>query len=132
MKKLALLSAAVLVILGIATDGAADKGKKETLNGAYTWVGDGSRGSLEAIFTPAADGEWKVAFHFVFSGRPHTFKGTATGSLTDGALEGTVFNENRRRTFTFEGAFEDGTFEGTHAEIRRGRASQIGTLTLER
>ena len=131
MKRLAWLG--TLLVLGtLAADGLAARKEKQTLTGEYYWVGDRSTGDLRAVFTATADREWNVAFYFTFNGRPHTYRGTASGSLSEGNLEGEVQNENRRRTFTFEGAFEDGVIEGTHAEIRRGRASQIGTLTLSR
>ena len=32
-------------------------------------------------------------------------------------LEGRVLNDNKRRTFTFDGSFAEGEFSGTHAEV---------------
>ena len=104
----------------------------QTLTGEWVWYEASSRGTLESVFTPTRDGEWNVAFHFTFRGRAHVFTGTARGSLSDGALEGTVLNDTRKRTFTFSGTFTNGTFQGTHAEIEDGRAYEMGTLTLNR
>lgn len=124
-------------VLGLAllfsapADPMAEEGKQK-LEGRYVWEEGASRGPLKAVFTPTGDRSWDVAFSFTFSGQPHTYRGTASGSLDDGALEGQVTNENRRRTFTFQGAFRGGVFEGTHGEIRRGRERRLGTLTLER
>ena len=101
-----------------------------TLNGEFHWTDRGKRGDIEAVFTPAGDGKWDVAFHFSFRRQEHVFRGTAEGSLSDGALSGEVFSENRRRTFTFNGKFKDGKFRGDHAEIEGGRKHSTGTLTL--
>lgn len=126
MKKIALLIVATAFLLapGVGAE------EPQTLNGEFHWTGGGSTGDLEAVFTAAGDGVWEVAFHFEFRGQPHTYSGTAEGSLTEGALEGTVKNESKKRTFTFSGTFADGKFKGTHAEIGSGRESSTGTLTL--
>lgn len=112
---------------------APDGNDEHTLIGAYHWERGETKGDLKAVFTPSADGEgaWNVAFHFDFRGDAHTYTGEAKGSLTNGSLEGTVYNEEKNRTFTFEGTMEDGKFEGTHGEVggRRG-TRRTGTLTL--
>ncbi len=131
MKRLALLCT-LLALTALTADGFAAKGGDQTLKGEYYWVGDRSHGDLRAVFTESGQNQWQVAFYFEFSDGPHTYEGTATGNLSDGTLQGEVKNENQRRTFTFEGSFENGIFKGTHAEIRRGRASHMGTLTLRR
>jgi hypothetical protein len=103
----------------------------QTLHGEYAWDQGGASGDLEAVFTPKADGEWDVAFHFTFRGRPHTYEGTAEGSLTEGSLKGTVQNDNKRRTFTFQGTCAAGKFSGTHAEVTNGKEYRTGTLKLD-
>ncbi len=100
-----------------------------TLNGEFYWEGGETGGDLEAVFTPTGDGTWDVAFRFEFRGKPHTYTGTAKGSLTAGELSGVAQNENGKRTWEFQGAFADGEFSGTHVETTEGR-QKTGTLTL--
>ena len=73
-----------------------------------------------------------MTFRFSFRDKPRVYTGTATGSLTEGALEGTVVNDDKKRTFTFSGAFENGSFRGSHAEATAGRERDTGTMTLGR
>ncbi|MDA8017067.1 MAG: hypothetical protein MPN21_06410 [Thermoanaerobaculia bacterium] len=103
---------------------------EETLVGEYQWDQGGASGDLRAVFEPTGDNTWEVSFYFDFRSKPHVYSGTATGSLEDGTLEGTVKNENKRRTFTFEGSFQNGEFRGNHAETTRGEPIRTGTLTL--
>jgi hypothetical protein len=118
--------AALVISLGLAN--GADE--KRTLKGNYEWTGGGKKGTLETVFTPAGEGKWDVAFHFDFRG-PHVYAGTAEGSLSGGDLKGKVQNDEKNRTFTFTGAFTDGEFRGTHAEIGDDGEQATGTLTLK-
>jgi hypothetical protein len=86
--------------------------------------------ALRAVFTPTGTDQWHVVFHFEFHGKNLVYQGTAQGSLDTGELSGEVKNENRRRTFTFQGRFHDGEFRGTHAEIKRTGERRTGSLTL--
>ena len=123
---LLLLAVALLLPLSsVATDGA------QTLNGEFQWNRMDNPGDLKAVFEPTGDSSWDVSFYFEFRGKPHTYTGTAEGSLTEGALRGKVFNENKKRTWTFEGAFEEGTFRGTHKEHRGEEIHDTGTLWLK-
>jgi len=112
---------------------AEDKAEAETrtLIGAYEWSARGSGGELEAVFTPTGEKSWDVSFHFKFRGEEHTYSGTAEGGLGDGSLNGTVLNENKKRTFTFTGEFVEGEFSGTHAEMHGESEVDTGTLTLK-
>ncbi|MEL7061528.1 MAG: hypothetical protein AAGN46_16000 [Acidobacteriota bacterium] len=122
--------ALAMIVLGVLPSGAEDS---TTLTGEYHWNQIRESGDLRAVFTPTGEATWDVAFHFRFNGQPHVYEGTANGSLTDGELAGKVFNENKRRTFTFEGKTRNGTFRGEHQEIsRRGRVIDTGTLELAR
>ena len=125
---LALVATVILIASGIAL---ADD-PATTLNGEYVWSGPGAKGGLEAVFTKTGDNTWSVDFNFTFRGKDHTYSGSAEGSLTDGKLAGTVQNESKARTFTFEGAFADGKFSGTHAETTGGEPIDTGTITLSR
>lgn len=125
-RSLCLCAALVCLGFAVAAPGAAVK-----MEGNYQWNADPNNpGTLEAVFTPDGNG-YKVAFHFRFDGRNHTYSGSAEGSLADGPLKGTVKNEDKRRTFTFEGTTSGGNFSGNHAEIgRNGKVIDTGTLTL--
>ena len=105
---------------------------EQTLIGEYHWNQGGASGDLKAVFQSTGENTWDVSFYFDFRSKPHVYSGTATGSLKDGKLEGTVKNENERRTFTFEGNTENGSFQGDHAETTRGEALRTGTLSLTR
>ena len=120
---------AAIAIAPAALGADADAGTK-TLSGEYYWSERDESGALEAVFEPTGDGMWDVTFRFSFRDRPRVYTGTATGSLTDGPLEGSVVNDDKKRTFTFSGAFENGSFRGSHAETTADRESDTGTMTL--
>ncbi len=129
MKKTAVLLAAMFVLL--AAHGLAVAEESKTLTGEYVWSSRDSGGELEAVFTPTGKGTFDVSFHFEFRGEPHTYTGTAEGSLTEGALKGTVQNEDKRRTWNFTGSFKEGAFNGTHEETTGDSKRATGTLTLK-
>lgn len=133
MKRSAIVFCTALVLLcagfSLTADDTASKGDTTTMVGEYHW-NDRASGELKAIFTPAGDGQWTVDFHFDFRDEPHIYSGTAEGSLSEGGLKGTVKNENKKRTFIFKGAFEDGQFSGDHEETTEGRERRTGTMTL--
>ena len=90
---------------------------------------------LRTTFTATGPGKWGVSFRFTWRGTPHVYSGTATGSLTEGVLEGKIKNDEKHRNFTFTGVFADGVFKGTHTEVGRGRTDRVeqtGTMTLRR
>lgn len=119
--------AALVMSLGLVT-GA---GEKRTFKGAFEWSDEGYEGDLKAVFTPAGEGKWDVAFHFEFQGQPHVYAGTAEGTLSGGELKGRVLTEDKKRTYVFSGSFTDAEFHGTHAEVRKGGEHTTGTLTLK-
>lgn len=122
-----LLMIALLALAGTTT---ADEATIRTLEGEYHWTQADDRGQLEAVFTATGESTWSVDFHFHFQGQDHTYSGSATGSLTDGKLEGVVKNEGKNRTFTFTGEVAEGRFEGTHEETTKGRERRTGTMFL--
>lgn len=130
MKNKALLVIA-LAVFSTAFGWCALAEDTQTLTGEYLWERREMSGPLEAVFTPAGEGKWEVSFHFTFREESHTYTGMAEGSLTEGALSGEVLNESKERTFTFTGAFDEGVFTGTHAEIREGKKIDTGTMTLK-
>lgn len=127
----AICGMALLAALIMAPGQAIGADEKRTLKGTFEWTDGGSKGDLEAVFTPAGEGVWEVDFHFEFQGKPHTYSGTAEGTLAGGALKGRVLNESKKRTFTFTGDFAEGEFRGTHAEIGADGAHPTGSLTLK-
>jgi hypothetical protein len=130
MKNLPVAALAVVLCLTGPIVAVHADDNSTTLNGTFVWEHGNSTGDLEAVFAPTGEDSWDVSFHFTFRSKPHTYSGSATGSLTAGALSGTVLNESEKRTFAFEGAFEDGVFNGTHAEVSAEQAMSTGTLTL--
>ena len=119
--------AVLLMSLGLVT--GADEPR--TLKGSFEWTDAGRTGDLSAVFTPTGEGKWNVAFHFEFRGKPHIYAGTAEGTLAGGDLKGRVLNDEKNRTFSFTGAFTDGEFRGTHAEVGDDGEHATGTLTLK-
>lgn len=117
-------------VLTIALATGAQAGEARTLRGEYMVVDSDDRGQLEAVFTPTGDATWDVDFHFDFQGQAHTYSGIAEGSFAAGGLTGTVRDERQRRTFSFTGTYEAGTFQGSHAEIASGGEEPTGTMTL--
>ncbi len=125
---------ALLIVVGscllLGAVGGIVAQDSRTLTGEFVWTDRDRSGDLEAIFTATGEETWDVSFHFTFRETPHTYSGTAEGSLTGGDLKGTVLNEDKKRTFTFSGSFKDGTFHGTHAEVGSEKSHATGTLTL--
>ena len=101
----------------------------QTFSGFYRWDAQDLSGDLEAVFTPTGETTWKVTFDFKFQG-PHTYVGTAEGSLHSGTLEGTVFNERETRSFDFSGKIKKGKFRGVHFESTGGARRKTGTLSM--
>jgi hypothetical protein len=125
--RLALVGIALLAALpGLAADTV-------TLDGGFVWNSDDGKheGDLKAILTPTGEGTWSVAFHFDWEDGPHVYTGTCTGAL-GGDLSGEVTSDGERKMqFTISGAFEGGTFNGTHNFVtKEGEAKPAGTLSL--
>ena len=124
LRNLVLLTIFVSSIAYAATDGT------RTFSGHYRWDGQDLSGNLEAVFTPTGEATWDVSFSFKFQG-PHTFSGTAEGSLKNGKLEGTVVNERETRSFDFRGSVKKGKFRGVHFESTGGARRKTGTLSMK-
>ena len=115
--------------------GGSFAGDEVTLEGSFVWSRtDGNRtGDVRAVFTPQGEDEWAVSFHFEWEDGPHVYTGTASGSLSEGALQGEVKadGEQKKASFRFSGTFADGTFSGTHANLAEdGSLRDTGTITL--
>ena len=121
-----------LILLTVFVSSMAFAGTQEprTFSGHYDWDAQDLSGNLEAVFTPTGESTWDVSFHFTFQG-PHTYVGTAEGSLEAGKLEGTVVNERETRKFDFSGTVKKGKFRGTHFESTNGARRKTGTLSLK-
>lgn len=132
MKKTALLLLALLTLLAVPSLMAADHQK--TLEGEFVWERKDKNisGPLKAVFEKTEEeGTWNVSFYFTFEDQPHTYTGTAKGKIGEGQLSGEVMSDGEQPApFVFEGTFEDGTFNGTHAGFRDGEKRPTGTLTL--
>ena len=100
--------------------------------GEYKWVrtkGE-KKGTVTAEFAPDGENKWKVKFFFKWGKKDHIYTGTATGSVKDGKLKGTVLNDTKKRSFTFEGTVKEGTLTGTYNETTKGRAKKTGVITM--
>ena len=117
-----------LALVGVAH--GAEEAIETRYRGEYLWESGDARGKLEIVFKPTGEESWDVAFHFNFQG-PHTFVGTAEGSLVSGKLEGTVVNERETRTFAFRGTVKKGKFRGMHFEATGGLRRKTGTLSMK-
>lgn len=129
---LCLVLAAIVIAPAVRAAEHDAAAEPTTLTGEYYWSERDESGALDAVFEPTGEGAWDVTFRFSFRDKPRVYTGTATGSLTEGALEGTVVNDDKKRTFTFTGSFENGKFRGSHAETTAGRERDTGTMTLGR
>ncbi len=129
MKRVALFAVLTLVTFWIVGATSGGEGEK-TLTGEYRWTQGNTSDELKAVFKADGESAWDVKFYFDFRDKPHVYTGRAEGSLTDGPLKGEVKNENKRRTFTFEGTVENGKFRGKHAELQDGEPYATGTLDL--
>ena len=71
---------------------AAVSAENIKVDGSFVWKRRKSdyKGTFNAVFTPDGKNKWKVVFSFKYKGKPHKYAGTATGSLENGTLEGTV------------------------------------------
>ena len=127
-----LMALVAIVALAAMPSFAADD---VTMEGQFVWEReDGSHdGGLKAIFTPTGDGTWDVAFHFDWEDGPHVYTGSCSGDM-DGELTGDVVSDGEREmNFKFMGAFEDGTYTGTHGFVDKdGEIKHAGTLTLSK
>lgn len=130
-----------LFALGLITlffFGTAAFAEDVTLEGSFVWArgADGDLGGdLTAILTPVEEDVWSVAFHFVWEEEPHVYLGRASGNIWDGPFEGEAQNDNEERklTFLFAGAFEEGVFQGKHQFVREdGSEVDTGSFELSR
>lgn len=126
-----------LLALGPAVSAGATTSDAVTMEGSFVWNRDDVEhtGDLTAVLTPKADGEWAVAFHFLWEEEPRTFLGAATGGLDDGPLAGSAESDDpdHKIYFRFSGTTENGTFRGTHSFVQKdGSLEEGGTLTLAR
>ncbi len=120
----------VTVFLLLAVPGVVVAQAERTLTGEFVWSQRGKSGELRVLFKSTGESRWDVAFHFNFRERSYVYRGRAEGTLGSGNLQGEVLNDDLSRTFTFEGTFEQGTFKGTHAEVKKRGPQSTGTLTL--
>ena len=124
-----------LVVLGLMVGGPSFAESEDiTMEGGYVWQrrDGGIPGDLKAVFTPSGEGSWDVVFYFEWEGEDREWKGTASGSLTDGSLEGEAVEErDRKRTFKFSGEVTEGHFVGDHGAMRDGELQKRGTLELK-
>jgi hypothetical protein len=120
---------AVVVLVVCVHAGTGRVEETVTLTGEYVW--NDEKDGLEAVFTGSGEGGWEVTFHITWDGQPSIWKGTAKGSLFEGALRGEAHPEGQRGpSFTFSGSFVNGRFEGTYEGPGEDGRRETGVLTL--
>jgi hypothetical protein len=124
------LKVIVAVLFAILAVNRADAAEKRTLTGTLMSGYQDGADPVRAVFSPRGENQWNVSFFFKFNGYNHAYRGTADGSLSGGELSGEVVNETRQRRFSFSGAIREGKFTGRHAELKRGKRIDTGTITL--
>ena len=120
----------IVLTAALSASGVPAEENARTFKGHYRWAAIDEAGDVEAVFLPTGEETWEVSFHFEFRGSPHTYIGTAEGSVTDGKLTGEVFNERETRKFGFRGMVKEGKFRGTHFETTGGSRLRTGTLSM--
>ena len=131
MRKTAAIAMAVVFLMGGTAVLADDH--EITMTGQYVWERSDKDipGDIEAVFSPAGDKSWNVVFHFEWEGEMRAWRGTATGSLDGGSLEGEATEDrDRERKFVFKGTVKDGKFQGVHGGMRDGEMNETGKITL--
>ena len=129
MKKLA-FALCLCTLMSFGAPLGPDPEAAITMKGEYHWTQRDVKGEIKAVFTPTGEGQWSVEFFFDWRDDAHVYAGTAEGNLKNGALKGSVKNDNKNRTFNFEGKTENGTFKGSHEEIGRSGPRETGTIEL--
>ena len=111
---------------------AAEKVASHTIEGQFNWSHQkGKTHNVKAVFTKSAKaGVYDVSFYFNWGKNPHVYTGQATGNLKDGMLKGTVKNDDKKRSFGFEGTCKNMKFEGKHHEIKGKWKTDTGTISL--
>ena len=113
---------------------AETKEKGYTVEGKFNWDYKKEKDKfhdIKAVFTKTDKADvYDVSFYFNWWKKDHVYTGQATGSLKDGMLKGTVKNDDKKRTFTFEGKCAKGVFKGTHKELKGKHTIDTGTITF--
>ncbi len=121
-----------LAILALLLTALAARPAAQTFSGSYDWS-DGGSDELSAEFRPDGEDRWKVTFRFKWNGKDHSWKGEATGSLSeDGTVSGTVDSGMGRRVWSFEAQLSGETLTGKHTEVTGGKKYETGTFSLAR
>ena len=114
--------------------GGTIAGNTVMLEGGFIWHRPEGNldGKLKAVFTSTGANRWDVSFRFKWDDKPHVWTGTAEGDLKSGNLSGEVVSDDDQKTeFQFDGTFDGGEYNGTHAQVRKnGGLRETGTLSL--
>ena len=103
-----------------------------TMSGTFVWNGKkGKKHELKAVFTPAGQNKWTVAFTAKWGKGYPKYTGTAEGDLRNGKVTGEAQNAKKKRKWTFTGAGKDGTLTCSHAEIKGKNQKQSGSFTIK-
>ena len=101
-----------------------------TLKGHFTEGGHRHQHDLRGVFSRTGSKQWDVAFHFVWGKNKHVYKGTVTGDLQDGPVQGQA--RSGGRTWVFAGMARDGTLSCKHYETTGGKRHPTGDFLIRR
>ncbi len=124
----------LVLVAAVSVSAANAPQRAHVMTGEYVWERDGKvehKDVIEAIFTETDKATYDVAFRFTFTDGEHTYRGTATGSLSNGELHGTVESPDKEHSYRFDGTVTNGAFHGSHAYLEDGVPESTGSLTLQ-
>jgi len=132
MKKLiSILLCCLFVITGLSVAKDIDTSKDELkYTGKFKWNRKADKEyDVKAVFVKNEDGNYDAKFLFDWNKKPYTYTGIVKGDVEKGPISGEIYNESkkRKRKFTFECAFKDGKFTGTHKEITK-KSKETGVI----
>ena len=101
-----------------------------TFKGYFTEGGNRHQHDLRGVFNRTGRDKWDAAFHFVWGNQKHVYRGTMTGNLRSGAVEGQA--RSGGRTWIIAGTARDGALNCKHYETTGGNRRSTGDFIIRR
>jgi len=101
-----------------------------TFSGHFTEGGHRKQHALRGVFNRTTSDRWDAAFHFLWSGKKHMYKGTITGNLRNGPVQGQA--RSGARSWVFEGRARNGALTCKHYETTGGKRRPTGDFVIRR
>jgi hypothetical protein len=119
-----------LLVAGNSTIFAAE-GDSLDLEGKFNWTKKkGEKHDIKGTFVENKNGEYDATFYFTWRKKDHVYTGIVKGD-PDKALTGDIFNDDKKRKFTFQSESKDGEFKGKHQELKKGELVDTGEITFK-